>query len=92
MAWRIIQQPNGLFARYSEVVDSITEYDMIPGEVIDLCMKEYGLSVDTAHWKLNQAMLNTDRWQNALNSMRAVHGQGKANHLERVCSQMEKTQ
>jgi hypothetical protein len=55
-------------------------------------MKEDSLSVDTAHWKLNQAMLNPDRWQDALDTMRAVHGQDEANHLEEACRQVDSIQ
>ena len=38
MAWRIVKQPNGLLARFDEVSDSFTDYDMSAEEAIDLCI------------------------------------------------------
>ena len=33
----IARQPNGLYCRYSEVVDNITHYNMTEEEYIELC-------------------------------------------------------
>lgn len=89
MGWSIIQQPNKLFARFSENVDNITDYDMSTSEVIDLCQQEYGLSSDDAERKLQRAIESPDRWQNALDSIRAVHGDSEADTLEKDCSQQK---
>jgi hypothetical protein len=35
MAWRIVKQPNGLLARFSDVVDNFTAVDMTKQEAIE---------------------------------------------------------
>lgn len=39
MAWRIVKQPNGLLARFSEVVDDFTHYDMTEDEAMEVCQE-----------------------------------------------------
>ena len=36
MAWRIVVQPNGKYAKFSDVVDNFTDYDMTKDEVFEL--------------------------------------------------------
>jgi hypothetical protein len=42
MAWRIVRQPDGKLARWSDVVESFTHHGMTEPEAIDLCRKEMG--------------------------------------------------
>jgi hypothetical protein len=37
MAWRIVKQPDGLYSRFSEVVDDFTHRDMTKLEAYELC-------------------------------------------------------
>jgi hypothetical protein len=38
MAWRIVKQPNGLYARFSDIVDNFTHYNMDRNEAIETYM------------------------------------------------------
>jgi len=64
MAWRIIKQPNGKFARFSEIVDAFTDFDMTEDEALQLCTDLAGKFV--AEQKIVQAKLNLDRWDEAV--------------------------
>jgi|SRR5580765_843205 len=79
MGWRIIKQPNDLFARFSEIVDDFTDLDMTAQDVIELCKAEYGLSSDASQGKLQRAIDNPQRWFEALEIIKDVHGEDKAN-------------
>lgn len=81
MGWRIIQQPNELYSRFSEIVDDFTGYDMNSEEVINLCMTNYGLSQIDAEGKLQRAIENPHRWQEAMHSVQAVHGKKRADKI-----------
>lgn len=66
MAWRILKQPNGLFARFSDVVDAFTDFDMSEEQVLRYCTKEAG--EQTARTKLLAAKNNPERWDEAISS------------------------
>ena len=38
----IAQQPNGLFCRFSTIVDTVTNINMTKEDYINLCKREYG--------------------------------------------------
>lgn len=78
MGWRIVQQPNKLFARFSEVVDDFTDGDMTNEEVINLCMTEHGLSQSKATAKVQDALDNPQRWEDAMRIIRSVHGEERS--------------
>ena len=79
MGWRIIKQPNGLFARFSEIVDDFTDYDMTEKDVIELCKMSYNMDDIGSQGKLQRAIDNPQRWQEALEIIEAVHGVNIAN-------------
>lgn len=37
MGWRIVRQPNGLLARFSDPIDDFTDFNMTEAEALDLC-------------------------------------------------------
>jgi len=37
MAWRFVQTPDGKFARFSDIVDNFTDYNMTFEEAVELC-------------------------------------------------------
>jgi hypothetical protein len=39
MAWRFVKQPNGLLARFSDIVDNYTHVNMSTEEAISYCLK-----------------------------------------------------
>jgi hypothetical protein len=73
MAWRIIRQPNGLFARFSEVVDDVTHYAMTAEQAV-WCCESHGLSRLDARAKVRRGLDEPSRYRAALRSIRFRHG------------------
>lgn len=81
MIWRIVRQPNNLFARFCEVVDDFTHIDMTEDEARDLCVE---LDVVNVEQKMKRAILDRNesgvpgdglgRWREACEEIEAVHG------------------
>lgn len=75
MAWRFVQQPNGLLARFSDIVDDFTDYDMTHRDAVRLCMTEHGMSTKEAHLKVERGwMAGMTRWPDEIETIRSVHG------------------
>lgn len=55
MAWRLVKQPNGLFARFSDIVDHFTHYDMDECEALAVCV-EKGMCEVSSQEKLQNAI------------------------------------
>lgn len=72
MAWRIVKQPNGKYARFSEVVDDFTDYDMTSMEALDLCEKLAGK--ETGAVKFARSHVGPSRFEEAIETIREVHG------------------
>jgi hypothetical protein len=91
MAWRIVKQPNGLYARFSDPVDHFTEYDMQRDEALWTCRNEYGCSVEEALKKVENADNDRTqdgkigRFQACVETIRIIHGEKEA---EKVIQQM----
>ncbi len=74
MAWRIVQQPNGKLARFSEIVDDFTDVDMTYEEALDECIRE-GMSVMDAIDKVNKGIkAGNARYLECLETIRTIHG------------------
>jgi hypothetical protein len=80
MAWRIVKQPNGLLARFSEVVDHFTHYDMTFDEAFDLCLEEWGMPKGEAFAKVARGAnaKTPSRWDDAVETIRVIHGDDEA--------------
>ena len=87
MAWRFVKQPNNLLARFSQVVDDFTHYDLTKEEAEELCITEFEMDRDEARnkvylglvdditWPIDQRRNDgLDRWRDALRVILAVHG------------------
>lgn len=86
MAWYFVKQPNGLLARFSEIPDFFTDIDLTVEHALLMCMKEYGMSKESAALKVQRALDDEDqwernkkgdgslRWSNALKTIVSVHG------------------
>ena len=72
MAWRIVQQPNGKFARFSDVVDDFTHYDMTEEEAFDLCFERMGRR--EAQEKVAAAKRHPERYEDEIETIRIIHG------------------
>ncbi len=42
MGWRIVKQPNGLYARWSDIVDDFTHMNMSRAQALLVCREELG--------------------------------------------------
>jgi hypothetical protein len=83
MAWRIVKQPNGLFARWSDIVDNFTDANASEQEALELCSEKMGK--DEAHTKVQAAVddldqarnkgSGLDRWNECLNTIKLIHGE-----------------
>lgn len=67
-------QPNGLLARFTDVVDNFTEYDMTPNEALQGCVERYGYTKDQAMNKILSAFKDHDRFQSCLDIIEIIHG------------------
>jgi hypothetical protein len=85
MAWRLDRQPNGLLARFSEVVDDFTDYDMTDREAIELC-KGRGMNLREARAKILGADADYKRLRRDLETVAMVHGQEEAEIRRRQLS------
>jgi hypothetical protein len=84
MAWRIVKQPNGLLARFSETVDNFTHINMTPEEALDLCMEV--MDEDKAKDKVQRGIENNHRWNEAIGIIRRVH---KEDEIEKINTMIE---
>lgn len=84
MAWRIIKQPNGLYARFSEVVDDVTDYDMTSHEALELCEKLAGVEIGAM--KFVGSHINPSRFEEAIGIINEVHGEEIANERRKAMS------
>jgi hypothetical protein len=78
MAWRIVEQPNGKLARFSDVVDDFTHYDMTDEEAKKMCREEYGMGILESEDKVKRARDDKTRWSEEIATVRTVHGHAVA--------------
>jgi hypothetical protein len=84
MAWRIVKQPNGLLARFSDIVDDFTDYDMTEDEAFEVCHHDLGVEEskrkvragieDWPPWKIDIKGTGHDRWDESIKTIRSIHG------------------
>lgn len=87
MAWRIVRQPSGKFARFSDVVDAFTDYDMTRKEAVEVCVS-HGCDNSVAQNKVLAAVVDMlrsgmrgdglARWRESLATVRTIHGEAAA--------------
>jgi hypothetical protein len=74
MAWRIVQQPDGKLARFSDVCDDFIDVDMTYQEALDECIRE-GMSVMDAIEKIKRGTdAGNARYLECLGTIRTIHG------------------
>jgi hypothetical protein len=80
MAWRVVKQPSGRYAIFSEVVDNFTLIDATRDEMVRECCQK-GMGVIEAIEKVDRAFKdqavrrNGSRWSEAIDIIRDVHGE-----------------
>jgi hypothetical protein len=100
MGWRIVKQPNGLLARFSDVVDHFTHLNLGEDDALTVCM-EYGCSRHEAQAKVDAGIRDLkpwtvtpgnglERWGHCLGAVERVHGQDEVSSLLRGLTPQEK--
>jgi len=85
MAWRFVRQPNGKLARYSDVVENFTHFNLSREEAVRVALaencgaKEAEIKVrageeDHKPWRVNVPGDGTERWRDCLESIREITG------------------
>ena len=83
MAWRVVKQPNGLFAIFSEVVDNFLVFGMTEQEAVSYCIEKCGsvggkfkfqAGVDDLSYTLQKGS-GVDRWLDCLYIIGNLHGE-----------------
>lgn len=77
MAWRFIEQPNGKLARFSEVVDDFTHYDLTDAEAYKLA-RDNSCGPEISKAKVRSARHSPARFAEAIQIIGRVHGQETA--------------
>lgn len=87
MGVRAVVQPNGLFARFSEVVDHFTDINMTKQEATELFRNKYGLK--EASGKIDRAKKAPSRYKECIRIIKRVYGKEEVEQLEREASQYQ---
>lgn len=84
MGWRIVKQPNGRYARFSDIVDTFTHMNMTRTDALMLCVdmcgskmaraKVDGADADTV-WGEQGDGSGLCRWRDCLETIRVIHGE-----------------
>ena len=84
MAWRIVKQPNGLLARFSDIVDDFTHMDMTEAEALEVCREYLGIAEaekkvlagvqDWKPWTMGVLGSGLDRWNDSIDRIETMHG------------------
>ncbi len=85
MAWRIVKQPNGLYAKFSEVVDNVTDYNMTAHEAFVLCIEEHCMTVAAANKKIESADASASRFDECLEIIKDIHGEDERAQVVAMC-------
>ena len=90
MAWRIVKQPNGLYARFSDVVDNFTHYDMSENEVINRGIDDWDVGKETITKKLQNAIDDPFRFEHELETVIFRHGKKEAVEIRELFTRESK--
>lgn len=82
MAWRMVVQPNKMYARFSEIVDDFTHVNLTKNEAVDLVIEYFGThDVGGVDRKILAADNDSNRWSECLDVVLRVHGQSAIDSL-----------
>ncbi len=90
MAWRFVRQPNGKLARFSDVVDNFTHYNLTKQEAIlvaqegrfpcteaEALIKVQAGIHDIKPWTTTVRGFGLERWNDCLKTIEMSHGKEK---------------
>lgn len=84
MAWRYVRQPNGKLAVFSEVVDQFVAYDMSDDQALGYYITQI---LPEAREKINRADNQPSRFDEAIETIHAVHGHEAADKARKTLSE-----
>lgn len=83
MAWRIVVQPNGKYARWSDIVDDFTHMEMTREEALAECRQHVGMGELESERKVANAEREPWRWADELQTLRELGKRREAEKRER---------
>jgi hypothetical protein len=97
MAWRIVKQPNGLLARFSDIVDDFTHYNLTVKQAVKVCQdqsmgeaeakqKVQNGVLDLKPWGTKPSEDGLSRWRDCLDTIKSVHGTKAMKKRVKECS------
>ncbi len=74
MAHRAVLQPNGLYARYSDIVDHFTHFNLTREDLITVYEFMPQFDLEKATGKLDRADAHPERFDEEIETITSVHG------------------
>lgn len=87
MAWRLVRQPDGRFARFAETVDDFTHMNLSRDAAIALAVHELGTADGATKVYAAEDVRAAGRWTDALEQIRIVHGPARVEQRHRDAQQ-----
>ncbi len=87
MAWRFVKQPNGLYARFSDIVDDFTHYSMTPEGILRSGPEKWDVGPPTLRDKIGTADDSPERFEEELETIRLIHGKARADDRRQQMSE-----
>jgi hypothetical protein len=84
MANRAVKQPNGRYARFSDIVDHFTHVNLTREELFEVYRYEFGIVV--ANDKINSADAHPERFNKAIETIRCIYGELEADGVRAYLS------
>ena len=91
MAWRIVKQPNGRYARFSDMANNFTNNNHSWDDIFPICVATSGSATATKKmraadedWLDNIGLIRgngLERWKAALETIKRVHGVREMNRV-----------
>ncbi len=91
MGWRIVKQPNGKLARFSDIVDNFTHINMTKEEALEVCREHLGRRdaeekvqrgiEDHKPWQDGVPGSGLERWNDCIKTIQTIHGKKELNKV-----------
>jgi hypothetical protein len=85
MANRAVKQPNGLYARFSDIVDHFTDFNLSREELRQIYQDQIGR--EEAIEKLERADHHAERFAKSIETIRVIHGAEEAERYRKDLSE-----
>ncbi len=86
MGWRFVKQPNGRYARFSEIVDDFTHHNMTPEGIFKHGTEVWDVGLPTLRGKIGSADAFPERFEQEIETIFAIHGKDRADERRDLLS------